>query len=208
MAFFISVLPSNAFRAAAYRLLFGYKIQRAKIGFGTVINVKSAELSHCAIGRFNRFAGPMSIIIKNNVIIGHHNRFQCDQWTVGERFQAAGYRRLLEIQENAFITSFHHFDVAGAFVLGKNSWIAGLASQFWTHGAGATDRDIFIGDNCYVGSAVRFSPGSGIGNNVLVALGSVVTKRMDRDNCMVGGVPARILKEHYEWKIRKHVEPD
>ena len=36
-------------------------------------------------------------------------------------------------------------------------------------------------------------PGITIGNNVVVAAGAVVTKDVP-DNCVVGGVPARILK--------------
>ena len=36
-------------------------------------------------------------------------------------------------------------------------------------------------------------PGITIGNNVVVAAGAVVTKDVP-DNCVVGGVPARVLK--------------
>lgn len=37
-------------------------------------------------------------------------------------------------------------------------------------------------------------PGVTIGNNVVVAAGAVVTKNVP-DNCLVGGVPARKIKD-------------
>jgi len=90
--------------------------------------------------------------------------------------------------------------VAGTFKLGDGSWIAGIGSQFWTHGAGVPEREVEIGSDCYLGSAVRFAPGSSVGNNVLVAMGSVVSNAIKIDNALVGGVPAKVLKENYNWK--------
>jgi acetyltransferase-like isoleucine patch superfamily enzyme len=101
----------------------------------------------------------------------------------------------LEIGANALITSGHYVDVVGSFVLGDCSWIAGIGSQFWMHGAGATDRDIRVGRECYVGSAVRFVPGSEIGDNMIVAMGSVVTKKFDVTKAMIGGAPASVLNK-------------
>ena len=49
-------------------------------------------------------------------------------------------------------------------------------------------RDVWIGGNCII------LPGVTIGNNVVVAAGAVVTKSVPA-NCVVGGVPARIIKQ-------------
>lgn len=49
-------------------------------------------------------------------------------------------------------------------------------------------RDVWIGGNCTI------LPGVTIGNNVVIAAGAVVTKDVP-DNCVVGGVPARVIKE-------------
>ena len=46
----------------------------------------------------------------------------------------------------------------------------------------------------WIGGNVTITPGVNIGNNVVVAAGAVVTKDVS-DNCMVGGVPARIIRE-------------
>lgn len=196
----ISYLPLNILRVAFYKLFFGYKIKSSKIGFGTVINVESAELTGCKIGNFNVFAGPIKVTIKNKAKISSKNLFECGDWVLQEKFKDANYEREIIIEENTLITHGHFFDLAGRFVLGKYSWVAGRNSEFWTHGAGVMERNVTIGSNCYVASAVRFSPGSGIGNNVLVALGSVVVKKIDGDNLLVGGVPAAIIKSDFNWK--------
>ena len=43
----ISILPFNALRCSLYRMVFGYTIKNARIGFGTVIFASSVTLDHC-----------------------------------------------------------------------------------------------------------------------------------------------------------------
>jgi acetyltransferase-like isoleucine patch superfamily enzyme len=149
---------------------------------------------------FNLFVGPMTVEIGAGASIGNLNTFSCGFWTVQEQYLEKGYARSLQIGANSLITSGHYFDLAGAFVLGEGSWIAGTGSQFWTHGIGVLDRDIRIGRGCYLASAVRFAPGSSVGDDVLVALGSVVTKKSDVNEAVLGGVPAEVLKKDYIWR--------
>ena len=203
LAAIISIVPINALRVLAYRLL-GYKIS-GRVGFGTVIAVSEARIEKCKIGHFNLFIGPMKVEIGEDASIGDRNTFSCGFWTLQEQYRDKNYTRFLQIGANTLITSGHYFDVAGSFVLGDGSWIAGIGSQFWTHGAGVTDRDIQIGRDCYLGSAVRFAPGSDIEDNVIVAMGSVVTKRFDMSKIMIGGVPATILKKDYDWRSEEQV---
>lgn len=66
------------------------------------------------------------------------------------------------------------------------------------------DFDLFgkvkIGDYVYIGTNALIMPGVTIGDNVLVAAGSVVTKSIP-SNVVVGGNPAKILcsiEEYYE----------
>ena len=197
----ICIVPINALRVLGYRLL-GYKIS-GRIGFGTVIAVSEARIEKCKIGLFNLFVGPMKVEIGAGSSIGDRNTFSCGFWTMREQYQNRNYTRSLQIGVNALVTSGHYFDVAGSFILGNNSWIAGIGSQFWTHGAGVTDRNIEIGPDCYIGSAVRFAPGSAVGKHVIVAMGSVVTKKFDISKAMVGGVPATVLKKEYDWQLEE-----
>lgn len=54
-------------------------------------------------------------------------------------------------------------------------------------------KPVTIGDNCWIGGRSVINPGVKIGNNVVVASGAVVTKDVP-DNVVVGGNPARIIK--------------
>ena len=49
-------------------------------------------------------------------------------------------------------------------------------------------RDVWIGGNCTI------LPGVTIGNNAVIAAGAVVTRDVP-DNCVVGGVPARKIRD-------------
>ena len=55
-------------------------------------------------------------------------------------------------------------------------------------------KPVTIGNDVWIGGNVTILPGVKIGNNVVVAAGAVVTKDVP-DNVVVGGVPARIIKE-------------
>ncbi len=53
--------------------------------------------------------------------------------------------------------------------------------------------EIFVGDNCNVGSGATILGPIKIGNNVTIAAGAVVTKNVP-DNVVVAGVPAKVVK--------------
>jgi len=55
-------------------------------------------------------------------------------------------------------------------------------------------KAITIGDNCWIGGHATINPGVKLGNNVVVASGAVVTKSFG-DNVVIGGNPAKVLKE-------------
>lgn len=55
-------------------------------------------------------------------------------------------------------------------------------------------KAVTIGDNVWIGGRAVINPGVTIGNNVVIASGAVVTKDVP-DNVVVGGNPAKILKE-------------
>jgi acetyltransferase-like isoleucine patch superfamily enzyme len=77
-------------------------------------------------------------------------------------------------------------------------------TKIFTHGGGWIFRKeypkldyfgkVIIKNNIYIGINCLIMPGVTIGNNVIVAAGSVVTKSIP-DNSLVGGNPARIIGE-------------
>ena len=182
----------------------------ARIGsFNAFLTVDEAKIGCASIGQHNLFQGPFSLQIKDGARIVAHNTFHSGSWVLKAKFQDAGYQRSCVIKRDSLITNGHFIDTIGGFELGERSWLAGRDSQFWTHGAKVMDRSILIGSDCYISSAVRFSPGSHIGNHSIVGLGSVVTKKFNRHYLLIGGVPAKIIKENYDWKKHSTLEaPD
>jgi acetyltransferase-like isoleucine patch superfamily enzyme len=83
----------------------------------------------------------------------------------------------------------------------------GTDTKIYTHGAYLSLLDGFpvdfgpitIGDNVWLPGATVL-PNVNIGNNVVVAVGSVVTKDIP-SGCLAAGVPAKILKEQCYPKI-------
>lgn len=59
---------------------------------------------------------------------------------------------------------------------------------------GVKRQGIEIGSNCWIGAKVTFCDGSAIGDGCVVAAGSVVTKKFD-DHCLIGGVPAKVIRK-------------
>lgn len=56
-----------------------------------------------------------------------------------------------------------------------------------------TCKPVLLKRNCWIGAGSTILPGVTVGENAVVAAGSVVTKDVE-DNTVVGGVPAKLIK--------------
>ena len=102
---------------------------------------------------------------------------------------------------NNFIDSRFWSSEPYLITIGNNCQITS-GVKFFTHGGGQVIRDklpdfdsfgkIVIGDFVYLGTNVLVLPGVTIGDNVLVAAGSVVTKSIP-SNCVVAGNPVKFI---------------
>ena len=63
-----------------------------------------------------------------------------------------------------------------------------------------TAPDIAIGDHVWIGSHAQIYKGVRIADGCIVAGGSVVTSSITEPRCLVGGVPARILRRDVSWR--------
>ncbi len=115
--------------------------------------------------------------------------------TFGNNIRFTGFPRwgsepyLINIGNNVTITNnvtFHTHD--GAVGLFRNEY-PGINIY----------GKIKIGDNVFIGSDSIFLPGVTVGDNVIIAAGSVVTRNVPND-CVVGGVPAKVIKSIDEYK--------
>lgn len=66
---------------------------------------------------------------------------------------------------------------------------------------GISTRPVVIGDDVWIGANAVILPGVTIGRHVVVAAGAVVTKDVP-DNCVVAGIPAKVVKKLEEVRRR------
>jgi len=58
---------------------------------------------------------------------------------------------------------------------------------------------ISIGDNPWLSADCKILPGVKLGNHTIVAAGAVVNNSFSEGNCIIGGVPARVIKKLGEY---------
>jgi acetyltransferase-like isoleucine patch superfamily enzyme len=61
------------------------------------------------------------------------------------------------------------------------------------------DREITIGNHVWIGSRCMILKGSQIGNDNVVAAGSLVVGQQNQQNTIIGGSPAKVLSSEIEW---------
>lgn len=59
---------------------------------------------------------------------------------------------------------------------------------------------INIGEHVWIGAEAKLMRSTSVGNNSIVAYGSCITGGVFPDNSMIGGYPAKIIKEGVNWK--------
>ena len=109
--------------------------------------------------------------------------------------------RNITLGENVFINSGCRFQDWGGIQIGDGTLIGhNVVIATINHGLAPEKRHdnipmpVIIGKNVWIGSNATVLPGVKIGDNAVVAAGAVVTKDVDA-NTVVGGVPARVIKE-------------
>lgn len=60
-------------------------------------------------------------------------------------------------------------------------------------------KDVIIGNHVWVGANALLLKGITLGNNCIIAAGSIVTKSVP-ENSIVAGCPAKIIKNDIDWK--------
>lgn len=160
-----------------------------KISFGSFLKVGN-EVYFSALGT-------VGIQIGNNVSIGDFSRI-----VVSTSLNHIG--KYIKIGNNVGIGEFSYLGGAGGLEIGDDCIIGQyLSCHPENHNfdslneliryQGVERKGIEIGHNCWIGSKVTILDGVKIGNGCIVAAGAVVTNSFP-DNCVIGGVPAKIIK--------------
>ena len=62
------------------------------------------------------------------------------------------------------------------------------------------NEEVIIGNNVWIGSGVTILKGSKIPNGCVIACNSVINEKFTEENCLIGGIPAKILKKNIKWR--------
>jgi len=152
-----------------------------KLEGGGSINIsigdKTCIHEHCILGCWNKYheqSFSPSISIGNDCNIGQYTQITaCNRITIG----------------NGLLT--------GKFVLISDNSHGGLSEEEAAISPNKrllrSKGEIVIGNNVWIGDKATILAGVYIGDNVIVAANAVVTKNVP-SNCLVAGVPAKIIK--------------
>jgi acetyltransferase-like isoleucine patch superfamily enzyme len=222
----IAPLPSFLMRPC-YRLFFGYHIGK-RVHFGVSI-IDAAEChieDDVRIGHLNVIIGVQKLIMGDHVRIGHLNIIRG-----GEEVRLGRYSEIMRMNEinsipepdavnpveprftlgaGSIVTTGHKIDFTDRIDIGRRTIIGGRNSSLWTHNRQRT-RPINIGEFAYVGSEIRMAPGSSIPSRCIVGIGSVVTSKIEAEEWLIGGVPAKPIKElssEDKFLIERRTRPD
>jgi len=64
-------------------------------------------------------------------------------------------------------------------------------------------RNVTIGEHVWIGTRAMLLKGSAVARNSIVAASALVTKAFTTENAVIGGNPARILKEEIDWRTER-----
>jgi len=108
----------------------------------------------------------------------------------------------LSIGDNTFISCNSLVICACSIEIGTDCAIAWdvqiMDTDFHQLDGGAPLKPVRIGNRVWIGSRVTILKGVTIGDGAVIAAGSVVTKDVP-SNSLVGGNPAKIIREKVEW---------
>ena len=192
----VSLIPLAKLRICCYKLFFGFDIgKNARIAMLNFLDIKTLVMGDNAeirgfgnifmsINRlemqpFSKIGAPR---VGLNLFRGTANKKDYPQ-------------SVLKIGNGSAIELFHYFDLCGDIIIGDNVIIGGIKSVFFTHTFHKQEfKPIVIGSNSYIGTNCLFQMGVVIPEDSIVAMGSVVTKRFEQPQCLIAGVPAKIVK--------------
>ncbi len=187
----------------SFKLLLGLKMPK-KLFLGR--GVRFFNLSKIELGQWVKLEdfvylsalGTGKLKIGNRSGIGAHSRV-----IVSTSFNNLGSH--IYIGENVGIGEFAYLGGGGGLTIGDDC----IVGQYFSchpenhnyedssqkiREQGVNRKGIEIGENCWIGSKVTILDGVKIGNNCIIAAGSVVNKSFP-SNVIIGGVPAKILKQ-------------
>jgi acetyltransferase-like isoleucine patch superfamily enzyme len=195
------LLPFPWLIRRSFLLLLGHRIHRtARIGF-SLIGAKRIHMGpNSRIGSLTVIRNVDEVRLDDFALLGNLNWVTGVLSTDKTRYLQHDRRSAIHIQAHAAITHRHYLDCTAQIVIGKFSTLAGVRSQVLTHSIDLRQskqvaHPVEIADYCFVGTGSILLGPVKIGPNCVVGAGAVLKGTMDKPNCLIGGVPARVMRE-------------
>ena len=120
------------------------------------------------------------------------------------RMQVANWKNIIfdPDEMNVFFKIGNYYQAMDAKIyIGKGVQIAnGVAIVSSNHdlmdiSVHTEGKDVVIGDECWIASNAVILPGVHLGKHTIVAAGAVVSKSFPEGWCVIGGIPAKVIKK-------------
>ena len=169
-----------------------------KAGFTIYINGNNNLID---IGSFDNVYVPETGAIGLNITIGGYKEDEeCNN-------------SILKIgNNNMFYGVYIHLKDNDSSVTIGNDCLISWCNYIWcTDGHTLTDlegnpinhaKSIEIGDHVWIGKDVKICKNTKIADNSVIGWGSIVTKKFKKQNVVIAGNPAKIVKENINWDSR------
>lgn len=154
--------------------------------------------------RFNQrtiFTGCGSSIVKKNVSFGY--KYGGHYYKNLTEIQARFHASQIVINENVSFNNANYILAGNYIEIGSNCKIGARVTMmdFEAHGTLPNEREnigklgeIHIGNNVWIGNDVIILKNVNVGDNSIIAAGSVVKTGNYPSDCIIGGNPAKVIK--------------
>lgn len=166
--------------------------------------------SYKGFGKGNTFGSDFLVIGGDYINIGNNNAFghhvMISAW---DKFSSELYKPSIKIGNGCDFGSYNHITCCNKVSIGNNV-LTGMYVIISdnNHGMVSSEElkipptkrplkskgEVTIGDNVWIGDKVSILSGVNIGDGAIIAANAVVNKDVP-SNCVVGGIPAKIIKQ-------------
>jgi len=208
-----------ALRRKLLSSILGWRIDpTARVGFSIILARTVIIGYHSKIGHLNYVSRLDLLQLGTLSSIGHLNLVYTFPSSDKSEFSDERDRRThLIIGEHSHLTNLHIVDCTDQVSIGRFTVIAGFRSNILTHSPNFENgaqrvSSVEIGDFCFIGTNSTLLAGTKINSKTIVAAGSIVTNDSANFCGIVGGVPAKVLKEapnnlgYFNEKIRRSID--
>ena len=103
------------------------------------------------------------------------------------------------VNENVQITAGDVVEIGAGATIGRDVVIRSYDGHTICQEGYQVSAPIKIGRHVWIGQGATILKGVSIGDGAIIAAGALVTKDVPK-NCIVGGVPAKVMKENVRWR--------